>query len=73
MNSYIYRAGFTPKSCFIVIDGNVKLDSPGFEAKKMLEMMIVGENTLFGQNDLNEPFRVQNAQCCSSESQVLEI
>lgn len=41
MNNYIYRAGYTPKFCYIVIRGQVKLDSPGFEAKKMLEMVIV--------------------------------
>lgn len=42
MNNYIYRAGLVPKHCYIVIKGNVKLDTPGFEAKKMKEMAIVG-------------------------------
>ena len=30
MNSYIYRAGYVPRYCYIVIKGNVKLDYPGF-------------------------------------------
>lgn len=36
MNNYIYRAGYVPRFCYIVIKGNIKLDSPGFEAKKMM-------------------------------------
>ena len=42
MNNYIYRAGNVPRYCYIVIQGNVKVESPGFEAKKMMEMLIVG-------------------------------
>ena len=53
MNSYIYRAGYVPRYSYVVIKGNVKLEVPGFEARKMLEMVIVGENSVFGQNDLN--------------------
>lgn len=48
MHNYIYRAGSIPKNCYLVINGNVKVDSPGFEVKKMMEMVIVGENTIFG-------------------------
>lgn len=53
MNNYIYREGSVPEACYIVINGNVKIESPGFEAKKMLEMIIVGQSTIFGQKDLN--------------------
>jgi hypothetical protein len=53
MNSYLYRAGAPPKSCYVVVKGSVRVDSPGLEAKKLLETAVVSENTIFGQNDLN--------------------
>jgi signal-transduction protein with cAMP-binding, CBS, and nucleotidyltransferase domain len=48
IHNYIYRAGSVPKACYLMVKGNVKVDSPGFEVKKMMEMVIVGENTIFG-------------------------
>ena len=42
IHSYVYRAGSIPNACYLVVKGNVKVDSPGFEVKKMMEMIIVG-------------------------------
>ena len=53
MNNYVYRAGTTPKHVYIVIKGNIKIDTPGFEIKNINSMAIVGEYSIFGQNDLN--------------------
>lgn len=53
MHSYIYRAGNIPEYCYVIISGNVKTETPGFSAKKMLEMAIIGQNGIFGEKDLN--------------------
>jgi hypothetical protein len=50
----------------------VKLDSPGYELKKMAQA-IIGQNTLFGHNDPKDTERMQNAVCCSAKAKILQI
>ena len=73
MNSSIYHAGETPEYCYILAKGNVKIEAPGFSARKMMDMSIIGENTVFGERDLNEEKRAQNAICCSAHCRVLAL
>lgn len=36
MNTYLFRAGEKAEYCFVVLDGNVRLDSASYEHKKMM-------------------------------------
>jgi hypothetical protein len=38
---------------YILLEGNIKLEVPGFSAKKMMDMTILSPDTLFGDKDLN--------------------
>ena len=42
MNNHIYRAGLVPRFCYVVVQGSVKIESPGTGMKKSLETAIVG-------------------------------
>lgn len=53
INNYAYRAGSTPEYVYILLEGNVKLEVPGFSARKMMDMTILTPDTLFGDKDLN--------------------
>jgi CRP-like cAMP-binding protein len=71
MNSLIYRAGTEPEYCYVVVTGNVKLESVNFSAKRLMELSVVGERAVFGDADLNEPARIQSAFCCSAYCKLL--
>lgn len=53
MNSLIYRAGTEPDYCYVVVTGNVKLESSNYSAKRFMELSVIGERAVFGDVDLN--------------------
>ena len=73
MNTHLFRAGDKAEHCFIILEGNVRLDSPGFEHQKIMQMAIIGPKTLFGHQDLKVTERNQNGICCSSQGKLLQI
>ena len=48
INDFIYRAGNIPEEVYLLEEGNIKMEKPGFSAKKMFEMTIINPPSMFG-------------------------
>lgn len=52
MNNYIYRASSKPEEVYILLEGMVKLEKPGFSQQTLKENILVNAGTLFGERDI---------------------
>jgi hypothetical protein len=54
-------------------EGNIKMEKPGFSAKKMFEMTIINPPSMFGEKDIKLSHREQSAISCSAYARTLII
>lgn len=52
MNNYIYRASSKPEEVYLLLEGMVKLEKPGFSQQTLKENILLNSGMIFGDKDL---------------------
>ncbi len=67
----MYRTCDIPEYVYVLLDGNIKLEKSGFSQRKLMDNVILGPLTMFGDRDIQLYERQTNAVCCSAFCKLL--
>jgi CRP-like cAMP-binding protein len=73
MNNYIYRASSKPEEVYLLLEGMVKLEKPGFSQQTLKENILLNSGMIFGDKDIKLEERSRNAVTCTAHVEVLTI
>ncbi len=73
MNNYIYRASSKPEEVYVLLEGMVKLEKPGFSQQTLKETLLINSGMIFGDSDIKLEERLRSAVSCTALAEVLTI